>query len=91
MRGALVKALQTNSIGGAGLDVQSQEPPDPNSPLLELDNVLLTPHSAALTNECVIRMATDAADRTLEVLAGKKPLNVANPEVLASKRWEYLV
>ena len=88
---ALVKALQTNSIGGAGLDVQSQEPPDPNSPLLELDNVLLTPHSAALTNECVIRMATDAADRTLEVLAGKKPLNIANPEVLASKRWKHLV
>ena len=87
---ALVEALHNNVIGGAGLDVQSQEPPDPGSPLLQLDNVLLTPHSAALTNECVIRMATDAADRTLEVLAGKKPLNVANPEVFDSHRWEHL-
>ena len=87
---ALVEALRNNVIGGAGLDVQSQEPPDPESPLLKLDKVLLTPHSAALTTECVTRMATEAADRTLEVLAGKKPLNVANPEVLAARRWQHL-
>lgn len=88
---ALVYALQHNIIGGAGLDVQTREPPDSESLLLKLDNVLLTPHSAALTNECVIRMATDAADRTIEVLSGKKPLNVANPEVLAGSRWQHLV
>ena len=87
---ALVEALQNNVIGAAGLDVQAQEPPDPDSPLLQLDNVLLTPHSAALTTECVIRMATEAADRTLEVLAGKKPLNVANPEVLSAAKWHHL-
>jgi D-3-phosphoglycerate dehydrogenase len=87
---ALVDALQNKLIGGAGLDVQAQEPPDPDNPLLKLDNVLLTPHSAALTNECVIRMATDAADRTLEVLADIKPVNVANPEVLSSNRWRHL-
>ena len=87
---ALVHALQRKIIGGAGLDVQDQEPPSPENPLLKLDNVLLTPHSAALTNECVIRMATDAADRTLEVLADVKPINVANPEVLASPRWLHL-
>ena len=89
--GALVEALQNNVIGAAGLDVQDQEPPDPDSLLLQLDNVLLTPHSAALTNECVIRMATEAADRTLEVLAGRKPINVANPEVLTSSRWQHLI
>ena len=87
---ALVKALQNNIIGGAGLDVQTQEPPAPGNPLLKLDNVVLTPHSAALTNECVVRMATDAADRVNEVLGGKLPLNVANPEVLASSRWQHL-
>ena len=87
---ALIYALQHQIIGAAGLDVQNQEPPDPQSPLLKLDKVLLTPHSAALTNECVIRMATDAADRTIEVLCGKKPLNIANPEVLAAQRWQHL-
>ncbi|MGI9538118.1 MAG: hydroxyacid dehydrogenase [Desulfocapsaceae bacterium] len=89
--GALVYALRHKIIGGAGLDVQTQEPPDADSTLLKLDNVLLTPHSAALTSECVIRMATDAADRTIEVLSGKIPINVANPEVLASSRWQHLV
>ncbi|NNK12874.1 MAG: hydroxyacid dehydrogenase [Desulfofustis sp.] len=87
---ALIDALEHQIIGGAGLDVQNHEPPDPKSPLLKLDKVLLTPHSAALTNECVIRMATDAADRTIEVLSGKKPLNVANPEVLGAQRWQHL-
>ncbi len=87
---ALADALQNQAIGGAGLDVLAQEPPEPGNPLLKLENVIFTPHSAALTNECVIRMATDAADRTLEVLAGIRPCNVANPEVLASPRWRHL-
>lgn len=87
---ALIAALQNNEIGGAGLDVLANEPPAPDNQLLKLANVIHTPHSAALTNECVIRMATDAADRTIEVLSGKKPLNVANPEVLESERWQHL-
>lgn len=87
---ALIDALKRGVIGGAGLDVLEQEPPDPDNELLQLGNVIHTPHSAALTNECVIRMATDAADRTIEVLGGRKPLNVANPEVLASERWKHL-
>ena len=87
---ALIAALQNKEIGGAGLDVLTNEPPDPDNQLLKLSNVIHTPHSAALTNECVIRMATDAADRTIEVLSGKKPLNVANPAVLESERWQHL-
>lgn len=86
----LIEALKNNSIGGAGLDVLEKEPPEPDNELLKLNNVIHTPHSAALTSECVIRMATDAADRTLEVLSGKKPLNVANPEVLDAQRWKHL-
>ena len=87
---ALVLALQQNIIGGAGLDVFDKEPLSKDSPLLQLDNVVMTPHSAALTNECVIRMATDAAARVIEVLSGKRPLNIANPKVLAAGRWAHL-
>lgn len=87
---ALITALENKIIGGAGLDVQDREPPEPGNRLLELDQVILTPHSAALTGECVIRMATDAADRVIEVLSGRRPLNVANPEVLAAPRWRHL-
>lgn len=87
---ALIEALKNNLIGGAGLDVLEKEPPEPDNELLKLNNVIHTPHSAALTSECVIRMATDAADRTLEVLSGKKPLNVANPKVLDAERWKHL-
>ena len=87
---ALIEALTTGEIGGAGLDVQSTEPPAPDNGLLQMENVILTPHSAALTNECVIRMATEAAQRSLEVLAGKKPSNVANPDVLEQDRWQHL-
>jgi D-3-phosphoglycerate dehydrogenase len=87
---ALVKALQNNKIAGAGLDVFSAEPIPPDHPLLTLENVILTPHSAALTSECVSRMATEAAKCVLDVFAGREPSNVANPQALASGRWNDL-
>lgn len=85
---ALVKALQNNKIAGAGLDVFSEEPVPADNPLLKLENVILTPHSAALTRECVARMATEAARCVLDVFAGREPQNVANPQVLESGRWK---
>ena len=88
---ALVKALQNNQIAGAGLDVFSEEPVPAGNPLLKLENVILTPHSAALTRECVTRMATEAAKCVLDVFAGREPQNVANPQVLESGRWRHLI
>ncbi len=87
---ALIKTLQENKIGGAGLDVYSEEPVLVSNPLLQLENVILTPHTAALTRECVIRMATEAAKCILDVFAGREPPNVANPQVLKSDRWKHL-
>ena len=87
---ALVKALQNNQIAGAGLDVFSKEPVPADNPLLKLENVILTPHTAALTRECVTRMATEAAKCVLDVFAGREPQNVANRQILESGRWRDL-
>jgi len=87
---ALVKALQNDKIAGAGLDVFSEEPVPNDNPLLKLKTVILTPHTAALTSECVTRMATDAAKCVLNVFAGREPQNIANRQILESGRWKHL-
>jgi D-3-phosphoglycerate dehydrogenase len=88
---ALAAALQNDKLAGAGLDVFSEEPVEANNPLLKLDNVILTPHTAALTRECVTRMATEAAKCVLDVFAGREPQNVANRQILESGRWKHLI
>jgi D-3-phosphoglycerate dehydrogenase len=87
---ALIKALDAKKIAGAGLDVFEKEPVEENNPLLNLDNVILTPHTAALTKECVVSMAVEAAKCVIDVFNGKEPPNVANREVLKSDRWKHL-
>jgi D-3-phosphoglycerate dehydrogenase len=88
---ALIEALRSGPLAGAALDVFQREPPPADSPLLSLENTLLTPHAAALTRACVTRMAVLAAQRVLDVLEGFVPDNVANPEVLTEERWRHLV
>jgi D-3-phosphoglycerate dehydrogenase len=80
---ALAKALRAKQIAGAGVDVFDPEPPTPDNPLFGAPNIILTPHSAALTVECVIRMATHAAQAIMDVLEGRRPEGVVNPEVYA--------
>ncbi len=69
----LIEALRANKIAGAALDVFEKEPPDRDNPLLTMDNVIVTPHNAALTAECTIRMAVHAAIGIDEVMNGKTP------------------
>lgn len=69
----LIAALETHLIAGAGLDVFAKEPPDADNPLLKMDQVLLTPHNAALTTDCMVKMALDAARGIHEVLSGNEP------------------
>ena len=86
----LIKALQDEIIAGAALDVFQNEPPKKDNPLLKMNKVILTPHAAALTEECVVRMATEAAKRVVSLLNGYKPKNIANPEVLSQDKWRHL-
>jgi len=85
---ALVAALKHGHLAGAALDVLKEEPPPPDSPLLEAAadpalNLVLTPHNAALTHACLDRMASVAAQNALDALAGKlNPKLTVNPEVL---------
>jgi len=79
---ALAKALRNGWIAGAAIDVFSQEPPEPDNPLLKIENIILSPHMAALTRECVIKMATGAAEGVLDILRGDKPKHVVNVGLL---------
>jgi len=69
----LIEALQNGTIAGAAIDVYEKEPPGKNNPLFSMSNVLLTPHNASQTRECMIRMALHAAQGIDEVLSGKRP------------------
>ena len=75
---SLVNALQNKKILGAGLDVFEKEPPDKKHPLFNLDNVILSPHNAALTIECRKRMAVESAENIAFFLLDNKKLNLNN-------------
>ena len=78
---ALLEALRNKSIAGAGLDVWSKEPPPPEHPLLQFDNVLASPHTAGVTTEARTNMGRIAAEQMLGALDGKRPPRIVNPEV----------
>jgi len=88
---ALIAALQSGRIAGAGLDVLEQEPPAPDNPLLGMENVVLTPHVASAT----ARMRPETRRRTGRevalVLRGRWPMSCVNPTVLPRvplERWQ---
>ena len=75
---ALYVALSENKIGGAALDVYEEEPPAKDSKLLELDNIVLTPHIAASTKEAQRDAAIIVADEIIDLFKGGTPQNVLN-------------
>ena len=78
---ALYHALKEGRIRGAALDVFEQEPPG-ESPLLKLDNFISTPHMAGYTREALIETGMICVRAIVDVLDGKRPQHVINPEVL---------
>jgi len=83
---ALVDALETKRLRGAGLDVFEEEPLSASSALLFRDDVILTPHTASLTTESAIRMAVTSIQNALDCFAGKlDPALVVNRDAIGFK------
>lgn len=77
---ALIDALRHGQIRAAGLDVFEREPLNPDSPLLQLNNVVATPHIGSATHETREAMARCAVDNLLAALAGERPKNLVNAQ-----------
>ena len=83
---ALAAALTARQIAGAGLDVWEDEPPPASHPLLRFDTVLVSPHTAGVTRQARHNIARIAAEQMLDILDGKKPPRLLNPEVWPAYR-----
>ncbi|MFI5446478.1 hydroxyacid dehydrogenase [Polaromonas sp. UC242_47] len=78
---ALVQALQSGHLAGAGIDVWDREPPPLDHPLLAMDNVFATFHTAGVTHEARGNIAAISAEQIVGVLSGGRPPRLINPEV----------
>jgi D-3-phosphoglycerate dehydrogenase len=87
---ALTEALKAGRLAGAGLDVWAKEPPPLDHPLLAMDNVVVSQHTAGVTRESREQMGRIAAQQILDILDGKPAARVLNPEVWPAfaKRFE---
>lgn len=79
---ALAEALSAGTIGGAGIDVFEAEPPPADHPLFALDNVVLGPHVAGVTEASMKHMALHCAEVIETILRGERPATLLNSEVL---------
>ncbi len=79
---ALVQALRSGHLAGAGVDVWDQEPPPLDHPLLGMDTVFATYHVAGVTHESRGNVAAISAEQIVNLLAGKRPPRLINPEAL---------
>lgn len=77
---ALVEALASGSIAGAGVDVFHTEPVPVDHPLLQLPNVIATPHVAGITDEATHGLAVATAEQWIDIFAGRAPDRLVNPE-----------
>jgi len=78
---ALFAALSSGRLAGAGLDVWQEEPPPANHPLLALNNVIASPHTAGVTHQARHRLAEMAAEQLIAIFRGERPQRLINPEV----------
>jgi D-3-phosphoglycerate dehydrogenase len=81
---ALYEALKARRIAGAALDVYEQEPFSLDNPILQLDNVTVTPHLAGTSSEVPMRTVELAVKKIADFISGKKlsPTDIVNPSIL---------
>ena len=84
---ALVEALDSGHLCGAAMDVFEKEPLPMDHPYAKADKIVLSPHIAGATEECLERTAVQTASQVLEVLEGKKPAHLVNPEAWDRRRF----
>jgi len=80
----LVRALDEKLIAGAALDVLAKEPPEKNHPLLNRENVIVTPHMGSWTASSRDSLLIKTAEEIVRALSGQRPINVVNPAVFSS-------
>jgi D-3-phosphoglycerate dehydrogenase len=80
----LIRALNEKKLAGAGLDVMEVEPTQPDNPLHKMDNVVLTPHSASVSDVSNVERRRRVGQEIAAVLQGRMPRSVVNKEVLSS-------
>ncbi len=83
---ALLAALQSGHLAGAGLDVFDPEPPLADDPLFSLPNTICTPHIGSYTGAGLVRMQTMACEQVVSVLHGEQPASLVNPEAWNKRR-----
>jgi D-3-phosphoglycerate dehydrogenase len=83
---ALIRALEEGHLSGAGLDVLETEPPDPQNPLLKMENVILSPHVSFYSEESISELKKRTAKNVSDVLMGRWPGSVVNREVMGKSR-----
>jgi len=83
---ALLQALKEGLITGAGLDVLEKEPPDSINPMLAMENVILSPHVGFYSEESISELKRRTAKNVSDVLTGRWPKSVVNPEVRGRTR-----
>ncbi len=86
---ALYRALKEKRIAGAGLDVFEVEPTPPGNPILQLDNVIVTPHAAGFSDAAVREGQRQGARIMAELLGGTFPRTICNPEVRGRTRYPF--
>jgi phosphoglycerate dehydrogenase-like enzyme len=84
---AMIEALESGQIAGVALDVFEKEPLSTDSPLMSMDNVILTSHSIAWTEELFRDMGRIDCEGALAIYRGEIPAHVVNPQVLQNPRF----